>query len=792
MSNADEISFTALYCIGFGYQDKEKTVPVTENTVFRMGSNTKLFSVMGVLLAAEHGKLSLDEPLSKYIPEFHPHNPFQTQLTARHLMTHTGGLPREPPRGHYMDNDPTITVRDTVLSMNDLTLFFEPGTQVKYSNGALAVVGYLLEKLYDKPWEAVLRELMLDPLGMDNSDLLISERCKRNMAYGVMYSQDNRLDRDAPVFDLGEAPAGTLNSTIIDMQKFSDMILRNGKLPDGRQLFKKETLDLMFSSQFPEKDKDGVIFAPSIGWQSLDINGVPTIGHGGAIYGFTTRYGMIRNKGVSVVFCTSGDCAVATVLPVGNYIYEQFNRYLEGATSFPRIVHSQPPRDILKKLEGAFLETGEGQTYEGYGDKKFRQVYHLDDRFGKLMARSDTGYAPLMLKNTFDVDSYNFVAPEAPLVRDGKMHFELLDRFNAPLPVAIHTDCNKFEVGDKIFERWVIDEEHDFEPKPAENPLMAQVCGEYGPDHSPAYIIERYGRLFVLIEWLMSYQLHHLGDEKDENGKLTKSTWQLPSKNCFYAGELIIFHDFDERGHPRRVNCTGMEWERRLQGIHSDVTHKIRLAKTIAEVREECMAAQPAPALTQGKRKPDLVDMSSFSLDPPFLFDVRYATDDNFVGDILYQSPKAYAQRPAAEEIVKAHKWLNKFGYGLVIFDIYRPWHVTRMLWQATPDHQHHFVADPAVGSIHNRGGAIDCGIYDLATGKQIYMVAGFDEMTERSYRDYAGGTTLERWHARLLRTAMQHHRFEIYEYEWWHFNFEDQLEYPVMNESFEQLGFRE
>ena len=549
---------------------------------------------------------------------------------------------------------------------------------------------------------------------------------------------------------------------------------------------------MMFAPQFPNIDKKGVAFVAAIGWQNMDVNGITTTGHGGAIYGHTARFGLVRDKRLSVSLATCGDCAVSTVVPLGNYVYEQMVRYLDGATSFPRRVFTEAPLDIIKKIEGAFYETGEGSTKEGYGDVKYRRIYHFDNRFGKLMSRSDTGYAPMKLINTYDVTDASFEVPNTdPIAADGSYHFEVLDRFNPMLPVTFHADLNKFEVKDGSFERVITDEEHPFEPKPSYRPELAALCGEYGPDHSPTYIIERYGRLFALVEWLMTYPLRPAGEERDESGKLLKSTWLMPSSNCFYADEKVVFYDFDQYGQPKHVHCTGIEFERRLQDVRPEVTHKIKLARTIAEVREECLAAKPSEKITQAKRKPDLVDMESFELNPPFKLDVRYATDNNFVGDILYKSPKAFAQRPAAEEIVKAHKWLNKFGYGLILFDIYRPWHVTKMLWDATPEHQHHFVANPATGSIHNRGGAIDCGIYDLATGKEIYMVAGFDEMTARSYRDYAGGTSLERWHARLLRTAMQMHRFEIYEYEWWHFNFEDQLEYPVMNESFEHLSIQ-
>jgi D-alanyl-D-alanine dipeptidase len=134
------------------------------------------------------------------------------------------------------------------------------------------------------------------------------------------------------------------------------------------------------------------------------------------------------------------------------------------------------------------------------------------------------------------------------------------------------------------------------------------------------------------------------------------------------------------------------------------------------------------------------------------------------------------------------HKDLAKDGYGLLIHDAYRPWHVTKMFRDATPGKFHHFVADPLQGSRHNRGCAVDLTLYDLKTGKVIEMPGGYDEMTDRSYPDYLGGTSLQRRHRDRLRSAMEKHGFKVYEAEWWHFDFHDWRSYPILNSRFEEL----
>ena len=127
-------------------------------------------------------------------------------------------------------------------------------------------------------------------------------------------------------------------------------------------------------------------------------------------------------------------------------------------------------------------------------------------------------------------------------------------------------------------------------------------------------------------------------------------------------------------------------------------------------------------------RPPDLVEL--VKLDPTIKLDIRYAGTNNFLGKPVYKESRAFLQRPAAEALLKAHRELAKSGYGLLIHDGYRPWAITKLFWDMTSGSQREFVADPATGSKHNRGCAVDLTIYDLATGQAVEMPGGYDEMT--------------------------------------------------------------
>jgi zinc D-Ala-D-Ala dipeptidase len=233
----------------------------------------------------------------------------------------------------------------------------------------------------------------------------------------------------------------------------------------------------------------------------------------------------------------------------------------------------------------------------------------------------------------------------------------------------------------------------------------------------------------------------------------------------------------------RRLGCLLLLFQ---CGFAQEASFRITPLRPVAELRTEALKAQPPRE--QGRfRTPELVEL--VKLDPTIKLDVRYATTNDFLGTPVYTQARAFLQRPAAEGLVRAHHELKAQGYGLIIHDGYRPWYVTEIFWEATPDDKKIFVANPATGSNHNRGCAVDLSLYDLKTGKEVKMPSGYDEMTDRAYADYAGGTADERARRALLRQAMEEQGFKVNPTEWWHFDYKDWKEYPIQNVKFEDLG---
>ena len=216
----------------------------------------------------------------------------------------------------------------------------------------------------------------------------------------------------------------------------------------------------------------------------------------------------------------------------------------------------------------------------------------------------------------------------------------------------------------------------------------------------------------------------------------------------------------------------------------SDDTFYIIPIKEISELREISKNSNP-PILDSLDSHKKLVDLKK--LDDEFQLDIRYASTNNFMRSKFYKNERAFFNMSAADRLIEAKNDLKELGYGIIIYDAYRPWFVTKMFWEGTPENLKHFVANPENGSSHNKGCAIDIGLYDIETGESIVMISGYDEFTERAYPNYMGGSKKQRDIRDMLIQVMERNDFTVYEYEWWHFNYNG-CDSGIMNYSFEEL----
>ena len=175
------------------------------------------------------------------------------------------------------------------------------------------------------------------------------------------------------------------------------------------------------------------------------------------------------------------------------------------------------------------------------------------------------------------------------------------------------------------------------------------------------------------------------------------------------------------------------------------------------------------------------------------VLDIKYATDNNFTGKAVYTQPVCYLRRTVVEALKKVQQELNKQGLGLKIWDGYRPYDVQGLFWNLCPDPR--YVGDPAKGSKHNRGAAVDLTIISLATGKEFVMPSAFDDFSEKAHRNYSTMSSLEAKNCKLLEDIMTKYGFTGLPTEWWHFDYTGTQQkslswqqFALLNVSFEEL----
>ena len=307
---------------------------------------------------------------------------------------------------------------------------------------------------------------------------------------------------------------------------------------------------------------------------------------------------------------------------------------------------------------------------------------------------------------------------------------------------------------------------------PAPPPALAAAVGVYAMPGDTLVLLEEGGRLLLLGADSAQRPLRMVGDTL------------LVAGGSADGAPIVLARD--ARGGIAALSGLGRGRMPRLAVAADDSgTFRIVPQRPVAELRAEALAATP-PAQPDSLLAPDLVEL--VTLDPSIRLDVRYASTNNFMGARFYDEARVFLQRPAAEALARASARLRPLGYGLLVFDGYRPWYVTRMFWDATPEHQRMFVADPASGSRHNRGAAVDLGLYDLATGRVVVMPSGYDEFSPRAAARWPGGTARERAHRDLLRRAMEAEGFTVYDPEWWHFDHASWRRWPVLNLTFDRI----
>ncbi len=496
---------------GFGFAEPDGKTPATADTVYRVGSVSKLFTDIAVMRLVEEGKVDLDGPVSRYIPDFHPRNPFDKPITVRELMCHRSGLVREPPVGNYFDpTEPTLAA--TVRSLNGHPLIYEPETRVKYSNAGIATVGYTLETLGKKPFPQYLKEAVLKPLGLQSSAFELEPELKKNLARAYMWTYDGRVF-EAPTFQLGMAPAGSMYSTVTDLGRFLKVLFNDGRGPNGSVL-KPETIHQMWEPQFKTGQGPRNF---GIGFVLNTYQGHRIVGHAGAIYGFATELDALPDDKLGAVAITTMDSSNAVTAHIVREAIKLMLALKEGKPLKDIDVSEPISPDLMDKLAGHY---GDGDT-----------AVDLIERSGDLcLLPSNGGYEVRLRKQ------------EDALIVDDRLDWGM-----RLIPVE-----DGIKLGNVVLNKTTAPIKKDF---PAD---WKGLIGEYGWDHDVLYIFERQGRLFSLIEWY----------EYEPLEPVSQDVFLYPSRGL-YDHESFVFTR-EANGKAVQVQVGDVVFKRRATNVRWD------------------------------------------------------------------------------------------------------------------------------------------------------------------------------------------------------------------------------
>jgi len=482
---------------------------VGDDSVFRVGSCSKMFTGIALMQFAAQGKIDLDEDVSTYIPGFAPRNPLAAtdsprtagRVTLRKLMSHTSGMVREASLGHYLDDSP-VSMDAMIDELKTSTLKENPdGGVFRYSNAGIGVVGCVIQQLAGTDFARYVQQSVLAPLGMHDSSFVQTESLRRRLCPAYMWTFDE--DIPAPVFDMGGGgAAGNLFSTIPDMCRFMRAMLRGGFTESGGSVLSTKALHSMWE---PIGRCGDTAYGLTFGVGDLD--GWRTVGHNGAVYGYATQLTLLPEAGLGVVLCATLDATNEILTRLGQYgLRLALASRGMGQRPDPLPTYRVIPACQLATAPGDFVAPSTGERVRIVA-KDGRLYLLIDDLPLRLQADSDT---------EFVIDGRVF-GPGGPFPPVRYVSGE------GGQPDALHWKGTEWTRATDLGPEVTPDEYLPF-------------VGKYGPDFNVTHVFHSGGRLKCTIEYFFTHSLERVSE------KIFKMHGPL------YEGETLEFDARDARG----------------------------------------------------------------------------------------------------------------------------------------------------------------------------------------------------------------------------------------------------
>jgi len=326
----------------------ENPLPVDENTLFQFGSTGKTFTATAMMRLVDQGKVSLDEPVRTYLPEFKLRDEdVAAKVTVLQLFNHTAGW-----EGDMMDDtgDGDDALEKYVARMERLQQVTPLGATVSYNNASLSVAGHIIARTQGTTYERAISELLIEPLGMDHTFFFPNEIMTRRFAVGHKRDDDGTITIARPwALPRGNSPAGGISANARDQIAWAKFHLGDGTAPDGTRLLSAELLELM---KQPTADMRGSALGDFVGisWLLKDIDDVRLVGHGGTTNGQYSNFTLVPERDFAFISMTN--CG-----PNGHQLNELLEKW--ALEHFIGLVDVEPEElslgeDALQAFTGTF------------------------------------------------------------------------------------------------------------------------------------------------------------------------------------------------------------------------------------------------------------------------------------------------------------------------------------------------------------------------------------------------------------------------------------------------------